>query len=248
LTIGRANGSHVLIDDAQVSRTHAVIEVDETGSALVRDAGSINGVLVDGRKIDGSTRLRIGQRVQVGGHWLLVTRATRDDIVTRRGRPRTETTDGSGHDVKSKASSTEHGASIAEALVASCENQIGLREWSRAQTTAGDAAGAIERATARKCPVPHELVARLSRCFIEIACALRSFDPLERALGVHIATLTVLDLEGWAQAASIVGGIPAGSEPLRQYLGCMRAQPMTFSQRLRLRRLEHLTSASEPRS
>jgi DNA-binding CsgD family transcriptional regulator len=50
-TVGRVLDSDVRLDHPGVSRWHAVIEVGEGPSAVVRDLGSSNGTYVDGERV-----------------------------------------------------------------------------------------------------------------------------------------------------------------------------------------------------
>ena len=52
--------------DTSISRVHAQIEVNEDGSMLVRDAGSRNGTLVNGKLIDDQCAIAIGDRLGLG--------------------------------------------------------------------------------------------------------------------------------------------------------------------------------------
>ena len=66
MTLGRAE-CDIVLDDAECSREHAVIEV--LGSRVViRDLGSTNGTFVDGKRIDedeleNHTEFRVGEHV-----------------------------------------------------------------------------------------------------------------------------------------------------------------------------------------
>jgi HD-GYP domain-containing protein (c-di-GMP phosphodiesterase class II) len=64
LSIGRNPGNGIVLDDAQVSRKHAVIESTESGTTL-KDLGSGNGTFVDNRRIL-EYRLTDGQEFRVG--------------------------------------------------------------------------------------------------------------------------------------------------------------------------------------
>jgi putative peptide zinc metalloprotease protein len=67
LTIGRAPGNAVQLDDPAVSRLHAVISPRPRGAApVLRDAGSSYGTWVDGRRVDSQVGLRDGSRIEVG--------------------------------------------------------------------------------------------------------------------------------------------------------------------------------------
>ena len=63
--IGRSRDCDVVLNDANVSRRHAELRPDGDGWA-VSDLGSTNGVLVNGRPIRRSTRLRPGDRIELG--------------------------------------------------------------------------------------------------------------------------------------------------------------------------------------
>jgi pSer/pThr/pTyr-binding forkhead associated (FHA) protein len=63
--IGRSRDCDVVLADGNVSRRHAEVRPTE-GGWVVNDLGSTNGVLLNGRKIDGSAPLRAGDRFELG--------------------------------------------------------------------------------------------------------------------------------------------------------------------------------------
>ncbi len=63
--IGRSRDCDIVLADANISRRHAEIRPADGGWA-VSDMGSTNGVLVNGRKIDGPAPLRAGDRIELG--------------------------------------------------------------------------------------------------------------------------------------------------------------------------------------
>lgn len=65
VTIGRSPSCEIEIDDDKVSRRHARIFLRE-GQVWLSDLGSINGTLVNGRRVKGEARLLPGDRFQVG--------------------------------------------------------------------------------------------------------------------------------------------------------------------------------------
>jgi hypothetical protein len=71
LTIGRDRSRDLVLEDRQVSRHHASIEV-VSGSFLLRDAGSVNGTFLNGLRLSGASAitLRDGDVVEIGGHRL----------------------------------------------------------------------------------------------------------------------------------------------------------------------------------
>ena len=73
ITIGRAPGSTLRLDDPAVSRQQARIVV-RRGEVLLEDAGSSYGTWLDGRRVDGPAPLRDGSRIRVGNQELVVER------------------------------------------------------------------------------------------------------------------------------------------------------------------------------
>ena len=67
LKIGRANDNDVVIHDDDVSRFHAELLYD-TGTLWLQDAGSRNGVFVNGTRVTGHKALRVGDVITSAGH------------------------------------------------------------------------------------------------------------------------------------------------------------------------------------
>ncbi|MDN5859906.1 MAG: FHA domain-containing protein, partial [Pseudonocardia sp.] len=65
LEIGRSSQSGLVLADGDVSRRHAVVR-GHGGGFVIEDAGSANGVLLDGRRLDAPHLLRAGDVVQLG--------------------------------------------------------------------------------------------------------------------------------------------------------------------------------------
>jgi serine phosphatase RsbU (regulator of sigma subunit) len=63
--IGRGLENEISISDPSVSRQHAILEA-VTGGYTIRDLGSRNGVLVNGRRIDGPTFIGAHDEIQLG--------------------------------------------------------------------------------------------------------------------------------------------------------------------------------------
>ena len=70
--IGKLSSSHLQIQDAAVSRVHAVIEATAQGELFVIDLGSSNGTFVNGQKI-AKERLRSGDEMTFGQTRVKVT-------------------------------------------------------------------------------------------------------------------------------------------------------------------------------
>jgi len=77
ITIGRAPGNTVVLDDPQVSSSHAILRPLRNGWLLV-DVGSRNGTFVAGRRV-GRLELRGNESIRVGDSHLTVRRVPRTD-------------------------------------------------------------------------------------------------------------------------------------------------------------------------
>jgi hypothetical protein len=69
-TIGRSRDCDVVLDDAGISRHHAEIRPNGSGWT-VADLGSTNGVIVNGRNIQGAHALLPGDRLELGSTEIL---------------------------------------------------------------------------------------------------------------------------------------------------------------------------------
>lgn len=65
IKIGRLQSSHLFLEDDDVSRMHAVIEVTEGGEVFIIDLGSASGTQVNGEKVNKS-QLKDGDELHIG--------------------------------------------------------------------------------------------------------------------------------------------------------------------------------------
>ena len=64
--MGRSRECDVVLADANVSRRHAEILPGAADTWTIADLGSTNGVLVNGRRIEGAELLQAGDRIVLG--------------------------------------------------------------------------------------------------------------------------------------------------------------------------------------
>ncbi len=77
LAIGRAPDSGVVITDDGVSRYHARLLYDD-GRLWLQDAGSRNGVFVNGSRVTGHRALKVGDEVRIAEHVFSISSAAED--------------------------------------------------------------------------------------------------------------------------------------------------------------------------
>jgi hypothetical protein len=64
--VGRSREGDVVLADANVSRRHAEIRPGAADTWTIADLGSTNGVLVNGRRVEGAEVLQAGDRIVLG--------------------------------------------------------------------------------------------------------------------------------------------------------------------------------------
>jgi serine phosphatase RsbU (regulator of sigma subunit) len=80
--IGRRDDCSFRLSDASVSRTHASIDVTQSGDATVTDLGSLNGTFVNGRRVNCPTVLPIGSLLGLGRAKLLFVEDSVSDTLS----------------------------------------------------------------------------------------------------------------------------------------------------------------------
>ncbi len=76
ITIGRSKESSIFLDDVTVSRKHGTIAVNDEGSFLYNDEGSLNGTYINGELVS-ARRLSCGDEIQIGKyHFIFISSKT----------------------------------------------------------------------------------------------------------------------------------------------------------------------------
>ena len=71
IKIGKLASSHLCIEDDDVSRMHAVIEVSGDGEIFIIDLGSTAGTIVNDKKVN-KCQIHDGDELQIGGTRIVV--------------------------------------------------------------------------------------------------------------------------------------------------------------------------------
>lgn len=82
-TIGRGTANDLVLNDASVSRFHAVIKLSEDAVSIA-DRGSTNGIVRNGEKITRESELHHGDVIQLGQYELRLEKADEKAIQVRR--------------------------------------------------------------------------------------------------------------------------------------------------------------------
>ncbi len=84
-TIGRGNANDLVLNDAGISRFHAVIKLRDS-SVLIADRGSTNGVILNDQKITQESELKNGDVATIGRYTLRLEQIEEKDLQVRRGQ------------------------------------------------------------------------------------------------------------------------------------------------------------------
>ena len=82
VTIGRGNANDLVLNDASVSRFHAVVKLDGS-TVLIADRGSTNGVILNGERISQESELKNGDVAVLGSYQLRLEHVDDKGIVVR---------------------------------------------------------------------------------------------------------------------------------------------------------------------
>jgi pSer/pThr/pTyr-binding forkhead associated (FHA) protein len=93
LVVGRSSSCHLVLEDSMVSRRHAELIVAED-AVTVRDLGSVNGLYVNARRVEGSQRMKEGDTLQIGQREFVLRSLAREVGPTGHERQMAETLHG----------------------------------------------------------------------------------------------------------------------------------------------------------
>lgn len=83
VTIGRGNANDLVLNDASISRFHAVVKLDEQ-KVSIADRGSTNGVILNGERISHETELKNGDTAVLGQYQLRLEQVDSKTLVVRK--------------------------------------------------------------------------------------------------------------------------------------------------------------------
>jgi pSer/pThr/pTyr-binding forkhead associated (FHA) protein len=183
LLIGRGGACDIVVDDELCSREHCRLQV-RGDTIFLTDLGSVNGVLVNGERIDGEVPLRHGDTLAVGREQFIVVRlrrAPRDAKMRSSAPPMNESTD------------TKR-ASIHDILLGGARKALDNRDIPNAEQGAGSLFVTLRSHAVRGTGgVTKSTLLDAIDLGIELAGASGSSSWLDQALDLATAGAVVLD-------------------------------------------------------
>lgn len=240
--VGRSSSCSLAVDDALVSRRHAVFHV--TGEGVeVEDLGSRNGVIVNGGQIEGRRALKHLDRIVIGAQELLLVRVQQEETRAERGaRP---TLAGMTLDLPVMRADdipdepTVHRSESVLDRIA--DKALALGRFDEAERMLGrKLKELLTEAQGGKKITDEQLFAATSYA-LRLAEGTRKGTWLDWIFEMHDATARLLDADAIGRLHDLVRRIRyPGSKALKSYIEHMRRRADTFtpSQRFLLQRLE----------
>ncbi len=185
LVIGRSAAADIVIDSTMVSRRHAMLSVLDDGELLLEDLGSRNGTFVNGATVEARRPLRIGDRILVGDHELVIV----EDTTSPRSRRVTAT-----------AARTQEFKAVGGALA----RQFAPEERTRHSSAFNLLAGLVDKALALGHGAEAErlLSGHLARLLVEAESGkLPSPETAAMAAGYALKLAASLNRAGWVDYA-----------------------------------------------
>lgn len=240
--VGRSSSCNLALDDALVSRRHAVFHVVADG-VEVEDLGSRNGVVVNGQPIEGRRALKHLDRVVIGAQELLLVRVQDEERRADRGaRP---TLAGMTLDLPIMRAddmpdepTIHRSESVLDRLA---DKALALGRFDEAERMLGRKLKEmlIEAQEGRR--ISDEKLAVTTTYALRLAEGTRKSQWLDWIFEIHDASNRLIDAEAIGRLHDLVRRIRyPGGKILRSYVANMRGRADGFSpsQRFLLQRLE----------
>ncbi len=242
--VGRSSSCHLALDDALVSRRHAIFHVNAQG-VEVEDLGSRNGVTVNGQLIEGRQVLKHLDRVIIGAQELLLVRV--QDDATRAERGARPTLAGMTLDLPVMRTddipdeATLHRSESVLDRIA--DKALALGRYDEAERMLGRRLKEmLTEAQDGKKLTDEKLFAATSYA-LKLAEGTRKGQWVDWIFEIHDAAQRLIDAEAIGRLHDLVRRIRyPGGRALKTYLANMRSRAESFtpSQRFLLQRLEGL--------
>lgn len=239
--VGRSSSCHLALDDALVSRRHAVFHVG-ADTVKVEDLGSRNGVQVNGETISGQRALSHLDRVVIGAQELLLVQVQGEEPRDRGSRP---TLAGMTLDLpvlNPAALPDEPTVNRSESVLDRiADKALALGRFEEAERMLGKKLTAmLDEARAGKLPSDQRLFAATSYA-LRLAEGTKKAAWLDWVFQIHDASDKLLDADAIGRLHDLVRRIRyPGGKHFKGYMANLRgrAESLSPSQRFLLQRLE----------
>jgi pSer/pThr/pTyr-binding forkhead associated (FHA) protein len=246
VVVGRALDADFVINNAQVSRRHAEIQVSD-GRAVLVDLGSSNGVIVNGQRVSASRPLASGDEIVIGGEALEfhVTPAAEFHVRARElsQLPDTLTEAERAAVTAPPPSEITQTARALGLLGSAAEKSMALGRGEEAERMLNQHLSALLKGARGGALVPSESAAAAAGLAIGLAESTRRGRWIDYVFDLYSSLERPLEERLIERLYGVVRGVSAiDAEALRSYLALLRRRhgALQPSERFALQRLEGL--------
>jgi pSer/pThr/pTyr-binding forkhead associated (FHA) protein len=229
LVVGRSSSCHLVLEDSMVSRRHAELIVLED-SVTVKDLGSVNGLYVNARRVEGSQRLKEGDTLQIGQREFVLRSLARETAPVSSDRQMAETLHGDvslGEEAQSEDQT--HVGDVFDVLGSVAEKVLALDRGEEAERILSGLLQSILRDARDGREVTAEISERAASYAVRLASATARASWLDYAVELYTVLRRILpgkivdqlyDVVRKARGMSVSG--------LRAYVAVLEEQQVAF--------------------
>ncbi len=241
--IGRHDSCHVVLDDPLASRRHAVLRFS-AGRLTVEDLGSVNGVLVNERRVRGQQALLSGDEVRLGNQRIIVHVGMSVGQVPGRRRLGAQTlTSATLLDNGDDESTVVREGEALDTLALVAEKVLAMGRGQEAERILRKALESVREHVLAGEQLDPDMLSTAAEYAVRIAEATGNRDWVDYVFEVYAAVARVLPARVVDRLYSAVRSVSEVKlDRLREYLQVMQAKQDSLgpSERFLLRRIEGL--------
>ncbi|HTQ06889.1 MAG TPA: FHA domain-containing protein [Polyangiaceae bacterium] len=227
LLVGRSSGCHLVLEDSMVSRRHAELLVTED-SVTVKDLGSVNGIYVNARRVEGSQRMKEGDTLQIGQREFVLRSFLRESMPISSDRQMVETLHGESLD-EGKSEDQTHVGDVFDVLGSVADKVLAMDRGEEAERILSGVLQSILREAKEGREVPAGIAERAAAYAVRIAWATSRASWLDYVIELYTLSRRVLPSKVVDQMYDVVRkarGMHVAS--LRAYVAVLEEHQATF--------------------
>lgn len=225
LLVGRSSGCHLVLEDSMVSRRHAELIVTDE-AVTVKDLGSVNGLYINARRLEGSQRIKEGDTVQIGQRQFVLQSAVRESVPVSSDRRMAETLHG---DSDAESEDNTHVGDVFDVLGSVADKVLALDRGEEAERILSGVLQSILREAKEGREVSAAIAERAAAYAVRIAFATSRPSWLDYVVELYSQLRRVLPAKIVDQLYDVVRrarGMSVSS--LRAYVAILEEQHATL--------------------
>jgi len=191
LLVGRSSGCQLVLEDSMVSRRHAELLVTDD-AVTVKDLGSVNGLYVNSRRVEGSQRMKEGDTLQIGQREFVLRSFLRESVPISSDRQHVETLHGESLEDDSKSEDQTHVGDVFDVLGSVADKVLAMDRGEEAERILSGVLQSILREAKEGREVPVGIAERAASYAVRIAWATARASWLDYVIELYTLSRRVL--------------------------------------------------------